>query len=107
MGRFIDKKQPYQKHIYTIEEKETGVKRTTIGFDGMKRAKIVGTKMAGLLGEIYTFETSQTNIPFSFPCVQLQHINGQPREDFVPEIIVPNQKQTLKIAIDLLMNPSL
>jgi carboxyl-terminal processing protease len=29
----------------------------TIGFDAMKRAKIVGTPMAGLLGEIYTFET--------------------------------------------------
>jgi C-terminal processing protease CtpA/Prc len=94
MGRFIDKELPYQKHIYTAEEKETGIKRATlelasprqkiykkpviilvgywtgsmgegiaIGFDGMKRAKIAGTKMAGLLGEIYSFEMPETKIP--------------------------------------------
>jgi len=135
MGRFIEKELPYQKHIYSAEEKETGIKRTTlelvsprqkiykkpliilvgywtgsmgegiaIGFDGMKRAKIVGTKMAGLLGEIYTFKMPGTQIPFSFPCVQLQHINGQPREDFVPTIKVTNPKHTLKTAISLLTN---
>ncbi len=115
MGRFTDKELPYQKHIYTSEEKETGIRRSTlelvspreriypghlivlvgywtgsmgegmaIGFDGMHKATVMGTKMAGLLGEIYSFETPETKIPFSFPCVQLQHINGQPREDFVP-----------------------
>lgn len=133
MGRFVNKELPYQKHIYTAEEKETGIRRSTIelvsprqktytrpvvvlvgnwtgsmgegiaiGFDGMKRAKIVGTKMAGLLGEIYSFETPSTKIPFSFPCVQLQHINGQPREDFIPTILVTDQKQTLNTAIKLL-----
>lgn len=133
MGRFIEKELAYQKHIYTAEEKETGIKRTAlelvsprqkiykkpliilvgywtgsmgegiaIGFDGMKRAKIAGTKMAGLLGEIYMFKMPGTQIPFSFPCVQLQHINGQPREDFVPAVKVTNPKQTLKIAINLL-----
>jgi C-terminal processing protease CtpA/Prc len=115
MGRFTDQELPYQKHIYTAEEKETGIRRSTlelvsprqkiytghlvvlvgywtgsmgegmaIGFDSMKKATIMGTKMAGLLGEIYSFETPETKITFSFPCVQLQHINGQPREDFVP-----------------------
>jgi C-terminal processing protease CtpA/Prc len=115
MGRFTDRELPYQKHIYTSEEKETGIRRSTlelvsprgkiytghlvvlvgywtgsmgegmaIGFDGMKKATIMGTKMAGLLGEIYSFETPESKIKFSFPCVQLQHINGQPREDFNP-----------------------
>jgi C-terminal processing protease CtpA/Prc len=115
MGRFTDKEFPYQKHIYTSEEKETGVRRSTlelvsprektytgqlivlvgywtgsmgegmaIGFDAMKKGTVMGTKMAGLLGEIYSFETPETKITFSFPCVQLQHVNGQPREDFVP-----------------------
>jgi C-terminal processing protease CtpA/Prc len=115
MGRFTDSELPYQKHIYTSEEKETGIKRSTlelvsphgktyngqlivlvgywtgsmgegmaIGFDAMKKGTIMGTKMAGLLGEIYSFETPENKITFSFPCVQLQHVNGQPREDFVP-----------------------
>ena len=73
-----------------------------IGFDAMNRAKIVGTKMAGLLGEIYTFEMPETKIPFSFPCVQLQHINGQPREDFVPIVLVKDPTQALETALNLL-----
>jgi len=115
MGRFIAKEMVYQKHIYTNEERETGIKRSTleivsprkrpylkpltilvgywtgsmsegmaIGFDGMKRARVRGTKMAGLLGEIYTFETPNLKIPFSFPCVKLENIFGQPREHFIP-----------------------
>ena len=124
LGRFIDKELPYQKHNYIMEEKESGIKRTTlelvsprgwiytkpliilvgywtgsmgegmaIGFEGMKRATIVGTKMAGLLGEIYSFEMPETKIPFSFPCVQLQHINGKPREEFMPKVIVSDQNK--------------
>lgn len=137
LGRFITKESPYQKHIYTREEKETGIKRSTlelvnprgklyrkplvvlvsywtgsmgegmaIAFDGMKRATIAGTKMAGLLGEIYSFQTTEMKIPFSFPCVKLQHINGQPREDFVPSIIIRNQAGAEKTALDLLKKRS-
>lgn len=115
MGRFIDKEMPYQKHIYTAEERETGIRRSTlelvsprgrtyrkpllvlvnywtasmgegmaIGFDAMKRGKVVGTPMAGLLGEIYTFETPELKIPFSFPTVQLRTVTGKPREEFRP-----------------------
>ncbi len=133
MGRFIDKELPYQKHIYTPEEKETGVRRAAIelvaprlktykkplvvlvgywtgsmgegiaiGFDAMKRATIVGSQMAGLLGEIYSFETPEEKIPFSFPCVQLQHINGQPREDFMPHIIADSHSGAMKAAIGVL-----
>lgn len=135
MGRFISKEMPYQKHIYSSEEKETGVKRSSlelvsprspiykeplvilvgywtgsmgegmaIGFDGMKRAKIAGTQMAGLLGEIFTFRTPELNIPFSFPCVKLQHVNGQPREDFIPPVYIKDQKQAIGIAVKLLRN---
>lgn len=73
-----------------------------IGFDGMKRGKTVGTTMAGLLGEIYSFETPETKIPFSFPCVQLQYINGQLREDYLPKILLKDQKDALNIAKQLL-----
>ena len=133
MGRFTSKELPYQKHIYSSEEKETGIKRSAlelvsprgiiykkqlvilvgnwtgsmgegmaIGFDGMKRATIAGTQMAGLLGEIFTFRTPALNIPFSFPCVKLQHINGQPREDFIPPVYIKDQKQGIEIAGNLL-----
>jgi C-terminal processing protease CtpA/Prc len=133
MGRFISRETPYQKHIYTAEEKETGIKRSTIelvsprlktyknplvvlvgywtgsmgegitiGFDAMKRAKIIGTQMAGLLGEIYTFTTPELKIPFSFPCVQLQKIDGTPREDYIPAFKVKDQKQSIQTAVNFL-----
>jgi carboxyl-terminal processing protease len=133
MGRFTGKDLAYQKHIYTAEERETGIKRSTleivsprgniykkplvvlvgywtgsmgegiaIGFDGMKRATIAGTAMAGLLGEIYTFNLPETGIPFSFPCVQLQHINGTPREDFLPAVILKDQRMAVESARKLL-----
>jgi C-terminal processing protease CtpA/Prc len=133
MGRFIDKELPYQKHLYIAEEKETGIKRTTIelvsprqkiyqkpliilvgnwtgsmsegitiGFDAMHRATIIGTKMAGLLGEIFSFETPELKIPFSFPCVKLQTVNGLPRENYLPTIIVNNQNKSIEIALKIL-----
>jgi hypothetical protein len=64
----------------------------------MKKGTIMGTRMAGLLGEIYSFETPETKITFSFPCVQLQHVNGQPREDFIPAVLISDPKQALKAA---------
>ena len=137
MSRFINEELPYQKHIYTAEEKETGIRRSTlelvsprgkiytkplavlvnywtasmgegiaIGLEGMHRAKIMGTNMAGLLGEIFSFETPDLKIPFSFPCVQLQTVDGQPRENFVPEYLITDQKEIIKRAAEILLKES-
>ncbi|HLN52385.1 MAG TPA: S41 family peptidase [Lentimicrobium sp.] len=59
-----------------------------IGFDAMKRATIIGSKMAGLNGSVDDFITTNYKVPFSFPTEQLFHVNGSPREDFIPEIQV-------------------
>ena len=75
----------------------------TIGFNSMHRAKIMGTKMAGLLGEIFSFETPELKIPFSFPCVQLQTVDGKPREDFVPAYLVTDQKNIINSVSKLLL----
>jgi len=130
MSKFVEKEMPYQKHLYIAEERETGIKRSTlelvsprqriyrkplvvlvgywtasmgegmaIGFDAMKRATIIGTRMAGLLGEIFTFETPELEIPFSIACVQLQAVNGLPRENFLPTIQVNDQKESVKKAM--------
>ena len=60
----------------------------TIGFDALGKAKIVGTKMAGLNGAINGFQTSKTKIPYSFPTEQLYHIDGTPREIFSPTNLI-------------------
>ena len=57
-----------------------------IGFDAAKRATIVGTKMAGLLGGTSDFTLPHTHVPVKFPTERLYHVDGTPREDFKPEI---------------------
>jgi len=60
----------------------------TIGLDGLKRATIIGKKMAGLKGAVYSYILPNTKIGFSFPVERLFHINGTPRENFAPTIVV-------------------
>lgn len=59
-----------------------------IGFDAMKRARIVGTPMARLCGGTESFELPRTGIPVHLPTYRLYHVNGTPREMFVPSIEV-------------------
>ena len=58
----------------------------TVGLDAAKRATIVGTKMAGLLGGTSDFTLPHSHVPVKFPTERLYHVNGTPREDFKPEI---------------------
>lgn len=59
-----------------------------IGFDAMKRAQIVGTPMARLCGGTESFELPKTGIPVHLPTYRLYHVNGTPREAFMPPIEV-------------------
>lgn len=124
MGRFIDRTLPYQKHefdeqyetkriwtefvtprksqfrgkIYILVGHWTGSmgEGIAIGFDGMKRAKIIGTKMAGLLGAISNFQMTETKIGYQFPTERLYQTVGKPREDFLPKILTKNTEETYK-----------
>ena len=59
-----------------------------IGLDGMKRATIVGTQMAGLNGGVFDLELPETKIGVTYPGERLNHINGTPRENFTPPVLV-------------------
>jgi C-terminal processing protease CtpA/Prc len=125
MGRFVNNVMPYQQHEFDEKEFQTKrmwveyvtprktqfkgkvfvvVGRWTgsmgegiaIGFDGLKRAKIIGTKMAGLLGAISGFRMSETNIGFQIPTERLYHLNGTARENYKPTILTDNIEETYK-----------
>lgn len=125
MGRFTDKLLPYQTHEFDEKEYQTKrywteyvaprkdiyknnlyilVGRWTgsmgegiaIGFDGMKRAKIIGTPMAGLIGAVSNFQLSETKIGFQIPTERLYHVNGIPRENFIPKILTQNIEETIQ-----------
>ncbi|HEU4333820.1 MAG TPA: S41 family peptidase [Candidatus Eisenbacteria bacterium] len=55
-----------------------------IGLDGMKRATILGTPMAGLLGALYQESLPNTGFVARVPAERLYHVDGRPRERFVP-----------------------
>jgi carboxyl-terminal processing protease len=64
-----------------------------IGMDGMKRAKIVGTKMARLIGATSSITLPNTKIGVNFPTEKLFHIDGRPREKFIPTVMVDMLKK--------------
>ena len=59
-----------------------------IGLDGMGRATIVGTRMAGLNGAVFDLELPNSRIRLAYAGEKLSHVDGTPREDFVPRVLV-------------------
>jgi len=113
MGRFIAAAQPYQRVIPTGEKaydrivpprgpwtadgplavlvgRWTGSmgEGMAIGFDGMSRARVIGSAMAGLAGGTESFVLPGTGIPVRFPTYDLAHIDGTPRHRWLPPLPV-------------------
>lgn len=113
MGRLIQRRMPYQKGTpirgegWTREVSPSGnwtykapvavlVGRWTasmgegiaIGLDAMRRATVVGTRMAGLNGAVFDLELPNTKIKLNYAAEKLFHMKGTPREDFVPPVVV-------------------
>jgi carboxyl-terminal processing protease len=97
------RKKVYKGNVYILVGRWTGSmgEGIAIGFDGMKRAKIIGTQMAGLIGAISNFQLTESKIGFQFPTERLYHINGTPRENFIPEILTQNSEETIQKIKDI------
>ncbi|HYJ39084.1 MAG TPA: S41 family peptidase, partial [Chitinophagaceae bacterium] len=65
----------YDKPLVVLVNHWTGSvsEGITIGFDALKRATIIGTRMAGLNGAIYSYQMPHSKIRFSFPVEKLFH----------------------------------
>ena len=78
-----------------------------IGLDGMERATVVGTPMAGLHGAISERELPNTGIAVRIPTERLMHIDGSPREAFVPPVVVSQSNSyedaALERGVDLIV----
>ncbi len=60
----------------------------TIGLDAIGRAAVVGTRMAGLCGATEGVTLPDSGIGVNFPVERLYHLDGRPRERFVPRELV-------------------
>ncbi len=60
-----------------------------IGLQGMSRAVLIGSPMAGLKGAVSRDELPETKIPFWFPTEQVFRLDSAPREKCRPDLLVP------------------
>ncbi|MBL8535977.1 MAG: hypothetical protein JNM59_01085 [Hyphomonadaceae bacterium] len=120
LGWFVDRRTPYQRHELPQEARDGGPPRTwleevsprgaryggavfvlvsrwtgsmgegmALGFDAIG-ARVIGTRMAGLLGAVYDFPLPSSGIALKLPAERLYHVNGAPREAFTPPVLLPN-----------------
>jgi len=79
-----------------------------MGFDGLKRANIVGTEMRKLQGGMYGYSIKNTGIGYNISREKTNHLNGASRKYYVPNVhIVPSHIKSdviLEKGIELLKN---
>jgi carboxyl-terminal processing protease len=80
----------YRAPLVVLVSRWTGsmAEGMAIGLDGMGRATVVGTRMAGLNGAVFDLELPQSRIRLSYAGEKLRHLDGTPREDYVPPVLV-------------------
>ncbi|RAK68434.1 peptidase [Hymenobacter edaphi] len=71
-----------------------------IAFDALPQATVVGTELARLNGAIYFYRLPNSGIGFSLPAEKLYHIDGTPREDYRPKVLVPPAAPPADAALD-------
>ena len=76
----------YNKPLYVLVGRWTGSmgEGMAIGFDGMKRAKLIGTEMYRLAGGMKTVQLINSNFGARMSIEKLYHLNGSLRERFIP-----------------------
>lgn len=76
----------YTKPVVILVGRWTGSmgEGIAIGFDRMKKAEIVGTEIERLAGSDFDFKFDNQTSGYKLILQKLYHINGAPREKFVP-----------------------
>lgn len=76
----------YPKPVVILVGRWTGSmgEGIAIGFEGMERAEIVGSEMQRLAGEMNGFNFKHRNYSYRLSVAKLYHVNGTPRENYIP-----------------------
>jgi carboxyl-terminal processing protease len=78
--------EQYEKPVIILVGRWTGSmgEGLAIGFEGMERAEIVGSKMRRLAGEVYDFGFKHQRYGYKLSTTKLYHVNGTIREKYIP-----------------------
>lgn len=76
----------YKKPVIVLVGRWTGSmgEGLAVGFEGINRAEIVGSEMERLAGEMNGFSFKNQNYGYRLSTAKLYHINGIPREKYLP-----------------------
>lgn len=78
-----------------------------IGFDAMERAEVVGTEMKRLAGSDFDFQFANQDFGYKLILEKLYHIDGTPRELYIPTNYVKQSKiekdEALEKGIELII----
>lgn len=87
----------YQRPVVVLVGHWTGSmgEGLAMGFDATGTGTVVGTAMAGLVGATFHIVLPHTGIGLNLPAERLYHINGTPREAFLPKILVDITRRDL------------
>ncbi|MBB3699570.1 hypothetical protein KMW28_24415 [Flammeovirga yaeyamensis] len=102
------RKEQYKNKVVILVGRWTGSmgEGLSIGFEGMERAEIVGSEMERLAGEMNGFSFKNHNFGYRLSTAKLFHLNGTPREKYVPTNYVKQttilKDETLEKGIELI-----
>jgi carboxyl-terminal processing protease len=106
------RKEQYKSPVVILVGRWTGSmgEGLAIGFEGMERAEIVGSEMERLAGEMSGFSFKNQPFGYRLSTAKLFHINGMPREKYVPTNYVKQstteKDETLEKGIELINKKS-
>ncbi|WP_375559149.1 S41 family peptidase [Bernardetia sp. OM2101] len=102
--------EQYKKPLVILVGRWTGSmgEGIAIGFDAMKRGKVVGSEMERLAGEMYYFPFKNQSFGYRVSVAKLFHVNGIPREKYIPKYYIKQtttqQDEVLQKGISLIKN---
>ncbi len=100
--------EPYEQPVIVLVGPWTGSmgEGLAIGFEGMERGIVMGSEMRRLAGEVFDFGFKHLNFGYKLSTIKLDHINGTPREEYVPTQYVSQttirKDEVLEKAIDMI-----
>lgn len=81
---------PYDRQLVVLVDRWTAGEGETLaaGLQAVARARVVGTRMAGLRGELREVRLPHSGITVRFPAQRTFLVDGTPRESLRPDILV-------------------
>jgi C-terminal processing protease CtpA/Prc len=80
----------YTKPVVVLADHWTGSmgEGVAVGFDALHRAEVVGTSLGRLNGSVQTVTLEHTHVKVNIPEEQIFHVNGTPRHEWNPPVLV-------------------